>query len=327
MFAPIRQSLRSTTITSQLARSIRTSSIVQSQPLPSNPVPTSTSSPLASEAETQTSASNKPESSKTTHFGFKTVPEAEKEGMVRGVFSSVASSYDVMNDAMSLGIHRLWKDDFVSTLNPGGRGRQGWSCLDVAGGTGDIAERILDHARLKHADRDVKVEILDINKEMLAEGEKRFRKTMYHGGPQISFTHGNAQALDIPSASKDLYTISFGIRNCTDIPAVLEEAYRVLKPGGIFCCMEFGKVTNPLFAGIYRQYSFSMIPLLGQILASDRDSYQYLIESIERFPSQPDFAQMIREAGFQTGEMREGEGGAWRDLTGGIASIHTAVKL
>jgi 2-methoxy-6-polyprenyl-1,4-benzoquinol methylase len=168
---------------------------------------------------------------------------------VRGVFSSVAASYDVMNDAMSLGNHRLWKDSLIASLDPGRTPNM--NCLDVAGGTGDIALRILDHARERHADRSLKVNVLDINKEMLTEGEKRFRRTMYHGGPQVEFTHGNAQALpaSIPSASLDLYTISFGIRNCTDIPAVLREAYRVLKPGGVFACMEFGKVTNPLFAG------------------------------------------------------------------------------
>ncbi|KAL7409305.1 UbiE/COQ5 methyltransferase [Mrakia frigida] len=313
---------------SSLLRPSAISSLARSQStLPPAPTPTPPTTPAPSISPLTQAAS--PASDKTTHFGFKTVPEADKESLVRGVFSSVASSYDVMNDAMSLGIHRLWKDSFVSILDPGGRGKEGWKCLDVAGGTGDIAERILDHARMKHADRDVSVIVLDINQEMLKEGEKRFRKTMYHGGPQVSFIHGNAQALPstIPSSSIDLYTIAFGIRNCTDIPAVLEEAYRVLKPGGTFACMEFGKVTNPLFASVYRQYSFSMIPLLGQILASDRDSYQYLIESIEKFPSQPEFAQMIREAGFQTGELREGEGGAWTDYTLGITSVHKGVKL
>lgn len=216
-----------------------------------------------------------------THFGFRNVPEEEKIGLVGGVFSSVANSYDVMNDAMSLGVHRLWKDNFVKRLDP----RGGINCLDVAGGTGDIAKRILDHARIQHGDRDCKVTILDINVKMLRAGQKRMRQTMYWGGPQLSFQLGNAENLTtstppafgsspqqteatgtnlklpsntsplpalptipIPDNSLDLYTIAFGIRNCTHIDQVLSEAYRVLKPGGIFACLEFGKVTVPLLA-------------------------------------------------------------------------------
>ncbi|KAK0553486.1 2-hexaprenyl-6-methoxy-1,4-benzoquinone methyltransferase [Tilletia horrida] len=251
-----------------------------------------------------------------THFGFKDVAEDDKEGLVGGVFSSVASSYDLMNDAMSLGIHRLWKDHFVKTLDP----RSGIHCLDVAGGTGDIALRILDHAREKYADREIKVTMLDINPKMLWEGQRRVKKTMYWNTPQIDFRLGNAEALGstmpVPSSpasykipplksepiadnSVDLYTIAFGIRNCTHIDRVLAEAYRVLKPGGVFACLEFGKVTVPPLAELYRQYSFTFIPSLGHILAGDRDSYQYLIESIERFPTQPEFARMIRNAGFE----------------------------
>ncbi|KAH8104832.1 ubiquinone menaquinone biosynthesis methyltransferase UbiE [Cristinia sonorae] len=266
--------------------------------------------------------------SRTTHFGFQTIPEEQKETMVKGVFNSVASSYDVMNDAMSMGVHRLWKDDFVSTLKPGRKGPI--RCIDLAGGTGDIALRILDHAREQYADRETTVDVVDINAEMLKEGYKRFKKTMYHNTPQISFIESNAQALPeetFPSNTYDLYTIAFGIRNCTSVPDVLKEAYRVLKPGGTFACLEFSKVNNPLLSMMYDQYSFSVIPIMGSILAGDRDSYQYLVESIRKFPGQPDFAQMIRDAGFSTGEMHEGRGGAWRDLWGGIASIHTGVKL
>jgi 2-methoxy-6-polyprenyl-1,4-benzoquinol methylase len=201
--------------------------------------------------------------------------------LVGGVFSSVASSYDVMNDAMSLGVHRLWKDHFVKQLNP----RGGINCLDVAGGTGDIANRILDHARTKHGDRNTKVTILDINAKMLRAGQKRMKQTMYWGGPQLDFQLGNAEVLStstpptfgdspqqvdatnttsrlpsntsplpplptipIPDNSVDLYTIAFGIRNCTHIDQVLSEAYRVLKPGGIFACLEFGKVNVPVLA-------------------------------------------------------------------------------
>jgi len=244
---------------------------------------------------------------------------------VKGVFSNVASKYDLMNDAMSLGVHRVWKDTFIGELDPGRKGPL--KCLDVAGGTGDIALRILDHARESYADRETTVEVLDINPEMLKEGFKRFKKTMYHNTPQIAFTEGNAQKLDKPSNQFDLYTIAFGIRNCTSIPDVLSEAYRVLKPGGVFACLEFSKVTNPVLSSVYDQYSFSVIPLLGTILASDRASYQYLVESIRKFPPQEDFAQMIRDAGFSTGGDFEGKGGAWMDLWGGVACIHRGVKV
>ncbi|KAL6308434.1 UbiE/COQ5 methyltransferase [Sparassis latifolia] len=265
---------------------------------------------------------------RTTHFGFRTVPEETKESLVKNVFDSVASSYDLMNDAMSLGVHRLWKDDFVSQLKPGSTGPT--KCIDLAGGTGDIALRILDFARERYADRETSVDVVDINGEMLKEGHKRFKKTMYHNTPQIAFIEANAQELpesQFPSNAYDLYTIAFGIRNCTSVPDVLKEAYRVLKPGGTFACLEFSKVNNPLFNAVYDQYSFSIIPLLGTILAGDRESYQYLVESIRKFPSQPDFVAMIADAGFATGGNHEGKGGAWRDLWGGIAAIHTGVKV
>lgn len=204
-------------------------------------------------------------SGRTTSFGFKTVPEESKESLVKSVFDSVASKYDLMNDASSLGVHRLWKDSLVDTLKPGRKGPL--RCIDVAGGTGDIALRILDHARENYADRETTVEIVDINAQMLKEGFTRFKKTMYHNSelysacdvlnlsippaPQISFHEANAQELP-PSQfrddSYDLYTITFGIRNCTSIPAVLREAYRVLKPGATFACLEFSKVNNPLLS-------------------------------------------------------------------------------
>ncbi|SGY20593.1 BQ5605_C016g08102 [Microbotryum silenes-dioicae] len=300
---------------------------VAPSPSPSSPAPaTPYTSPFDSHAPPTASTSQAgqyPHSqappSPSTHFGFKDVPEQLKESLVKGVFSSVASSYDVMNDAMSLGIHRLWKDHYVSKMDP----RDGMRCLDVAGGTGDIAMRLLDHARTKYADRDVHVQILDINPEMLDEGRKRFAKSMYHGGPQVSFTLGNAEELStIPDNSIDLYTIAFGIRNCTHIDRVLEQAHRVLKPGGVFSCLEFSKVSNPLLAKAYQLYSFQVIPTLGHVIASDRDSYQYLVESIERFPPQARFSKMIEEAGF-TIPRRE----PWEDLTFGIAAIHTGVKL
>ncbi|KAJ6557390.1 ubiquinone menaquinone biosynthesis methyltransferase UbiE [Mycena vulgaris] len=284
---------------------------------------------LARCINTQSSQPSDPPSTstpRTTSFGFKTVPEDAKESLVKNVFDSVASSYDLMNDASSLGVHRLWKDTLVSTLRPGRKGPL--RCIDVAGGTGDIALRILDHAREKYADRETTVEVVDINGQMLKEGFRRFKKTMYHNTPQISFHEANAQELpptQFTDNTYDLYTIAFGIRNCTSIPDVLKEAYRVLKPGGTFACLEFSRVNNPLLSLAYDHYSFTMIPLLGTILAGDRASYQYLVESIRKFPPQPEFANMIREAGFTTG--KDVDGGAWTDLWGGIACIHTAVKV
>ncbi|KAJ7758489.1 ubiquinone menaquinone biosynthesis methyltransferase UbiE [Mycena maculata] len=271
----------------------------------------------------ETSGNSSP---RTTSFGFKIVPEDEKESLVKNVFDSVASSYDLMNDASSLGVHRLWKDSLISTLRPGRKGPL--RCIDVAGGTGDIALRILDHAREKYADRETTVEVVDINGQMLKEGFRRFKKTMYHNTPQISFHEANAQELppsQFADNTYDLYTIAFGIRNCTSIPDVLKEAHRVLKPGGTFACLEFSRVNNPLLSLAYDQYSFTMIPLLGTILAGDRASYQYLVESIRKFPPQPEFASMIRDAGFTTG--KDVDGGAWTDLWGGIACIHKAVKI
>ncbi|KAF5389227.1 hypothetical protein D9757_003460 [Collybiopsis confluens] len=271
-------------------------------------------------------ASSSHSQQKTTSFGFQTVPEDEKEAMVKSVFNSVASKYDLMNDAMSMGVHRLWKDEFVSSLKPGRRGPM--NCIDVAGGTGDIALRILDFARENYADRESCVQVVDINDQMLEEGYRRFKKTMYHNTPQISFHEANAQQLPkekFADNSYDLYTIAFGIRNCTSMPDVLSEAYRVLKPGATFACLEFNKVDNPLLSTLYDQFSFSVIPLLGTILTGDRVSYQYLVESIRRFPSPPDFAKMIRDAGFVTG--KDIDGAAWTNLWGGVACIHTGVKV
>ncbi|KAF2706390.1 hypothetical protein K504DRAFT_438648 [Pleomassaria siparia CBS 279.74] len=264
----------------------------------------------------------------TTHFGFETVAEALKEQKVGAVFSSVASSYDTMNDLMSLGIHRLWKDHFVRNLNPGRNpltsppsSEQGWNILDIAGGTGDIAFRMLDHASTINNDAHTRVTVADINVDMLAEGKKRALQSPYARTPRLKFVEANAEKLDmIPDSSIDLYTVAFGIRNFTHKDAAIREAYRVLKPGGVFACLEFSKVNNPLFDAVYKRWSFSAIPLIGQLVASDRDSYQYLVESIEKFPSQTEFRDMIRKAGF----LVPGQG--WEDLTGGIAAIHKGVK-
>ena len=230
---------------------------------------------------------------------------------------------------MSLGIHRLWKDQFVRSLDPGhktnassfGSALSGWNILDIAGGTGDIAFRLLDHASTIHSDNATHVTVADINSEMLAEGRKRAVHTPYHNSEQLSFIEANAENLPmISSNSIDLYTVAFGIRNFTHKEAALREAYRVLKPGGVFACLEFSKVNNPILDQVYKQWSFGAIPLIGQLVAGDRDSYQYLVESIERFPSQTEFRNMIKNTGF----MVPGKG--WEDLTNGIAAIHKGVK-
>ena len=227
-----------------------------------------------------------------------------------------------MNDLMSLGIHRLWKDHFVSALNPGSSyPNEGWQILDVAGGTGDIAFRMLDHATSRKGDSQTKVIVADINPDMLAEGRKRSQNKPYHGAERLEFVEANAEDLSmIESDSIDLYTVAFGIRNFTDKQHALNEAFRVLRPGGVFACMEFSKVNNPVLDAIYKRWSFSAIPLIGQIYAGDRDSYQYLVESIERFPSQEDFAAMIEKAGFILPREK------YENLTGGIAAIHRGMK-
>lgn len=252
--------------------------------------------------------------------------------IVGAVFSSVASSYDTMNDLMSLGIHRLWKDHFVRSLNPGSPkvtstqsendGQKGWNILDIAGGSGDIAFRMLDHATNINNDRDTRVTVSDINPDMLAEGRKRSLDTPYYNTKRLSFMVANAEHMpQIPSNSVDLYTVSFGIRNFTDKQAALNEAFRVLKPGGVFACMEFSKVQDfSLFNEIYKRWSFSAIPLIGQLVAGDRASYQYLVESIEKFPSQEEFRDMIAKAGFVI------PGRGYENLSFGIAAIHKGVK-
>ena len=255
---------------------------------------------------------------------------------VGAVFTSVASSYDTMNDLMSLYTHRLWKDRFVRSLNPGIRPSpspdppRGQSILDIAGGTGDIALRLLDHATHINNDTTTSVTVSDINPSMLAAGRARLSATPYGNSNRLRYLEANAEDLStIPSSSIDLYTVAFGIRNFTSIPNTLQEAFRVLKPGGVFSCLEFSKMGNPLLNAIYKRWSFGAIPLIGQLVAGDRDSYQYLVESIERFPSQAEFEALIREAGFEVPKGRredEEDGGGWEDLMGGIACIHKGIK-
>ncbi|CUM66211.1 uncharacterized protein PRCAT00003870001 [Priceomyces carsonii] len=261
----------------------------------------------------------------TTHFGYKTVDKDEKENLVRGVFSSVASNYDVMNDFMSMGIHRLWKNHFINRLDAGMRpgSNQPLEFLDVAGGTGDIAFGLLDHAARRFNDKSSTMTIADINPDMLHEGKLRYEKSKWNDGSnRVSFIEQNGETMgDIPSNSKDVYTIAFGIRNFTNIQAGLDSAYRVLKPGGIFACLEFSQVENPALDYVYQAYSFSILPLLGQLVANDRDSYQYLVESIRRFPKQEEFKSMIEKAGFYVPEP------GYENLTFGVAAIHIGVKI
>lgn len=247
------------------------------------------------------------ETRETTHFGFQTVPEAEKAGRVQGVFTSVASRYDIMNDVMSAGIHRLWKDAMMDWLAP----RPGQRLLDVAGGTGDIAFRFLKRAGHGHAT------VLDLTEPMLVEGRKRAEALRL--ADSLSWVVGDAMALPFPDMSFDAYTISFGIRNVTRPQDALAEAHRVLRPGGRLMVLEFSRLPNPLMQGLYDLYSFNVIPAMGQAIAGDRASYQYLVESIRRFPDQETFLSMIRAAGFGNAK--------YRNLTMGVACLHSGWKL
>lgn len=244
---------------------------------------------------------------KTTHFGFETVPEGEKAGRVQGVFNSVASKYDVMNDAMSMGIHRIWKDAMMDWLAP----RGGQKLLDVAGGTGDISFRFLKRAGCGHAT------VLDLTEPMLVEGRKRADADAM--ADSLDWVVGDAMALPFPDNSFDVYTISFGIRNVTRPQEALNEAYRVLRPGGRLMVLEFSQIPNPAMQWAYDRYSFNVIPALGQVIANDRDSYQYLVESIRKFPDQDTFLEMVRTAGFDNAK--------YRNLTLGVACLHSGWKL
>ncbi|MBV7395361.1 bifunctional demethylmenaquinone methyltransferase/2-methoxy-6-polyprenyl-1,4-benzoquinol methylase UbiE [Mameliella sediminis] len=247
------------------------------------------------------------DSGKTTHFGFSEVPEGEKAGRVQGVFRSVASKYDVMNDAMSFGIHRIWKDAMMDWLAP----RAGQRLLDVAGGTGDISFRFLKRAGHGHAT------VLDLTEPMLVEGRKRAEADAM--GDQLDWVVGDAMALPFADNTFDVYTISFGIRNVTRPQDALAEAYRVLRPGGRLMVLEFSQIPNDLMQWAYDLYSFNIIPRMGQAIAGDRDSYQYLVESIRRFPDQDTFLDMVKGAGFENAK--------YRNLTMGVACLHSGWKI
>lgn len=242
-----------------------------------------------------------------THFGFQTVNEAEKAGMVHGVFTRVASKYDIMNDVMSMGIHRVWKDAMMDWLAP----RPGAKLLDVAGGTGDVSFRFLKRAPGAHAT------VLDMTESMLVEGRQRAEAD--HMAERLNWVVGDAMALPFPANTFDVYTISFGIRNVTRVQDALNEAYRVLRPGGRLMVLEFSQLPNAAMQKAYDLYSFNVIPVMGKIIAGDRDSYQYLVESIRKFPDQETFAAMIRKAGF--GQV------SYRNLSMGIAALHSGWKI
>jgi len=246
----------------------------------------------------------------TASFGFRDVPETDKEGLVRQVFSSVAHRYDMMNDLMSGGVHRFWKDAMVEWLNP----QPGMTVLDVAGGTGDIAFRIANAARAHGGEAEIVV--CDINAEMLGEGVARAKAA---GENAIEWVCGDAERLPIPDSSMDAFTIAFGIRNVTHIDAALREARRVLKPGGRFLCLEFSRVEAPGLDVLYERYSFSVLPRLGELVAKDGEAYRYLAESIRKFPPQAAFAKMIERAGLSRVKVR--------NLTGGIAAMHSAWRI
>ena len=253
--------------------------------------------------DTKTSHSSKAEK---THFGFSTVNAIDKAKMVKGVFDNVASQYDLMNDLMSLGIHRLWKSAFIDYLDP----HPQMKLIDVGGGTGDIAFKFLNSGG-GH------VTVCDINQEMLNVGQDRaINKGLLAG---IDWINGDAEKLPMLGNTFDAYTTAFYIRNVTNIESALSEAHRVLKPGGHFLCLEFSQVVLPFLKKVYDSYSLNVLPWLGKMVADDEDSYRYLVESIRRFPDQGKLTNMIKDAGLKQAN--------YQNLSGGIATIHSAWRI
>ena len=276
------------------------------------------------ERETTSSSSSSSSSARTASFGYEDVAYDDKEDLVRGVFERVAPSYDVMNDLMSAGVHRLWKDYFVSRVGA----FAGMTHLDVAGGTGDVAFRVL--RALQRAERDAeldgqvldaktrgKVIVSDINPAMLREGMKR-ATTRGIAQNQLEWLEGNAEKLPVEDGSVDVYTIAFGLRNVTDTRAAIADAYRCLKPGGKYMILEFSRVENDVLRSVYDFYSFNIIPKLGEIVARDRGSYQYLVESIRKFPPQEELKSMMQGVGFRHV--------SYENLTGGMVAMHVGYK-
>ncbi len=255
----------------------------------------------------------------STDFGFRQVRKGEKATLVRDVFEGVAMRYDLMNDLMSFGVHRLWKQALIDWLAP----RPGMWLIDVAGGTGDIAARFFGRCARQPGSAQAavaagtRVIVCDVNRAMIAMGRNRvLDRGLLHG---IDWVCGDAEALPVADKTVDAYTIAFGLRNVTDKDAALAEARRVLRPGGRFLCLEFSRVVLPLLDRLYERYSFAVVPALGQIVTGRGDAYQYLVESIQRFPDQETLADMIRTAGL--------ERVSCRNLTGGIAALHSAWRL
>ena len=245
---------------------------------------------------------------KYTDFGFSRVKTKDKSNLVKKIFENVSGRYDLMNDFMSLGIHRVWKKSMLDWLAP----RRGQSLIDVAGGTGDIAFNFI-----KRAKTGASATILDLTESMMIEGKKKTIDLPEES--QINWVCGDAMRMPFSDSTFDVYTISFGIRNVTNISKTLSEAYRVLKPGGRLMILEFSSVNNDLISWIYDKYSFNIIPKLGEFVSNDRESYQYLVESIRKFPNQEKFSEMIINEGFRKVK--------YRDLTFGIAALHSAWKF
>ncbi len=245
-------------------------------------------------------------------YGFHQVADGKKQPLVDDVFHKVATRYDVMNDLMSAGMHRLWKNAMVAALGPPKSSQGEWHCLDVAGGTGDIAMRIIEASA-----RQVKATVFDINSSMLEVGKDRVATSGLTG--RIDFVEGNAEELPFEDNKFDAYTIAFGIRNVPDINKALREAFRVLKPGGRFLCLEFSEVDVPMLDKLYDQWSMQVIPKIGQAVTGDEEPYRYLVESVRKFPDQQIFAAMIAKAGF--------EKVSFRNYTGGVAVLHSGWKI
>ena len=253
-------------------------------------------------------------SDSTTHFGYETVPKNAKAGRVRAVFDAVAEHYDVMNDLMSGGVHRLWKDALVDWLAP----QPNWRVLDVAGGTGDVTLRIARRMDKRGASNVTgRITVCDINRAMIERGRDRaIDAGRLHG---LDWITADAEQLPVPDQHFDAYTIAFGLRNVTSVEEALKDAWRVLKPGGRFLCLEFSLVHNPLLAAVYDRYSFNVLPRLGQIVAGNGHAYRYLAESIRQFPDQDTLVSLMVEAGF--------ENVSYRNLSGGIAALHSGWRL
>jgi len=246
-----------------------------------------------------------------THFGYETVPLADKQGMVNDVFHSVARRYDLMNDLMSGGLHRAWKDALVSAVHPP-RSDRSFALLDLAGGTGDVGFRVVEAGGAG-----TRVTVCDINADMLAVGAKRAIERELDD--RVTFEQGNAEELPYPDKSFDCVTIAFGIRNVPRIDRALAEIHRVLKLGGHFLCLEFSNVDVPGLDALYELYSFRLIPRIGQVVTGDREAYQYLVESIRKFPKPKVFAKLIEQAGFRRV--------SYRAMTGGVVALHSGWKL